>query len=655
MESNSNNIILDLEPISRRFYFPKEKTIYQLLIDSGIQIRTLCGGVGSCGKCKLQIKKGEEILNSPSQSEIEILNTTELAEGWRLACQTKINKAKIKQLKLSKSPQIIVFLPDELLIEDFKILTSGIKKEIRILPNVKKFFISVENASLDNPIPDLERILSAINSISKNQRKIGEYEVELEVLKNISELLKDHSHELTITTLNASKIIHCEPKNKVEENYGVAFDIGTTTIVGYLINLNDGKTYAVASMLNPQTAYGEDVITRITYIKDNRGGLQKLNSIVIEALNKLILKLCSKAKITPSQIFEVSVVGNSVMHHLFLGLNPVNIGLSPYVPVVQQALNITPKNVNLNIHPYGNVYILPLIAGFVGADTIGVILSSKIDEEIDLTLALDIGTNGEIIIGNKDVLATGSCAAGSALEGAHIKDGMRAAGGAIDTINIDPQTLNVSFTTIKNRKPLGICGSGLIDAVAELLKSKVITRSGNFNKELIDSDRFLQKDKTLEFVIVKKTETAIGREITLSQKDIREIQMAKAAFFSGTRILFDYLRKKYKTNYKIEQIFLAGAFGNYINKESAKFIGMIPDITSERIFQIGNAAGSGAINCLLNKELRMKAHNLLEDIDYVEIALEKNFQREYAEALYFPHLNLDFFPNLDVYKDIPKR
>lgn len=655
MENNNNNIILDVEPISRRFYFPKEKSIYHFLIDSGIQIRTLCGGVGSCGKCKLQIKKGKEILNSPSQSEIEILSNTELAEDWRLACQTNINEAKLKHLKLSQPPQVTIFLPDELLIEDFKILTSGIKKEIRIFPNVKKFFISVENASLDNPIPDFERILSVINSISKNQRKTGDYEVELEVLKNIPELLREHSDELTITILNASKIIHCEPKNKVEENYGVAFDIGTTTIVGYLINLNDGKTYAVASMLNPQTAYGEDVITRITYVKDNRGGLQKLNSIVVEALNKLILKLSSKAKINPSQIFEVSVVGNSVMHHLFLGLNPVSIGLSPYVPVVQQALNIPPKNVKLNIHPYGNIYVLPLIAGFVGADTIGVMISSKIDEEIDLTLALDIGTNGEIIIGNKDVLATGSCAAGSALEGAHIKDGMRAAGGAIDTINIDPQTLDVSFTTIKNKKPIGICGSGLIDAIAELLKSRVITRSGNFNKELINSDRFLQKDKNLEFVIAKKTETVIGREITLSQKDIREIQMAKAAFFSGTRIVLDYLRKNYKMSYKIKQILLAGAFGNYINKESAKFIGMIPDIPSERIFQIGNAAGIGAINCLLNKELRMKAQNLLEDVDYVEIALEKNFQREYVEAMYFPHLNLDFFPNLKGYKDIPKR
>ncbi|MFX1268299.1 MAG: ASKHA domain-containing protein, partial [Promethearchaeota archaeon] len=624
-------------------------------IDSGIQIRTLCGGEGTCGKCKLQIKKGKEVLNSPSQSEMEILNKTELAEGWRLACQTKINEVKIKQLKLSKLPHVIIFLPEELLLEDFKILTSGIKKELKIIPNVKKFFINVEDASLNNPIPDFERIISVINSISKNQRKGVDYDVELEVLKNISDILREQSNELTITLLNASKIIHCEPKNKVEENYGVAFDIGTTTIVGYLINLNDGKTYAVASMLNPQTAYGEDLITRITYVKDNKGGLQKLNSIVIEALNKLILNLCSEAKIIPSQIFEISVVGNSVMHHLFLGLNPTSIGLSPYVPVVQQPLNIAPKNVNLNIHPYGNIYLLPLIAGFVGADTIGVILSSKIDEEFDLTLALDIGTNGEIIIGNKDVLATGSCAAGSALEGAHIKDGMRAAGGAIDTIKIDPETLNVSFTTIKNRKPIGICGSGLIDAVAELLKSKVITRSGNFNKEWIDSKRFLEKDKKLEFIIVKKTETAFGREITLSQKDIREIQMAKAAFFSGTRILLDYLRKKYNTNYKIEQIFLAGAFGNYINKESAKFIGMIPDIPSERIFQIGNAAGIGAINCLLNKELRMKAHNLLEDIDYVEIALEKNFQREYAEAMYFPHLNLDFFPNLDVYKDIPKR
>ncbi|GAH69037.1 unnamed protein product, partial [marine sediment metagenome] len=270
------------------------------------------------------------------------------------------------------------------------------------------------------------------------------------------------------------------------------------------INLNDGKIYAVDSKLNSQTAYGEDVITRLTFIKENKKNLQKLNSTVINDLNELISKTCSIAKIKPSQIYEATVVGNSAMHHIFLGLDPINIGLSPFIPVIQKNLNVKAKKLNLNISRNGNIYIAPIIAGFVGADTIGVILSSQIYNEKSITLAIDIGTNGEIIIGNRKFLFVGSCAAGSALEGAHISNGMRAAAGAIDTIKIDPRDFSVSYNTIKDKKPIGICGSGLIDAMAEMLKSKIITRSGNFNREYITHERIIKNDKNIEFIIVKK-------------------------------------------------------------------------------------------------------------------------------------------------------
>jgi len=373
--------------------------------------------------------------------------------------------------------------------------------------------------------------------------------------------------------------------------------------------------------------------------------------MVVEALNEIILKNCAKAKIQSNQIYEATIVGNSVMHHISLGLNPINIGLSPYIPIVQHGLNVKSKELNLNISRQGNVYILPIIAGFVGADTMGVILSSHIDEEKDLTLIIDIGTNGEIILGNKKILATGSCAAGSALEGAHIKDGMRAAAGAIDCIKIDPKDFSASYTTIKDKKAIGICGSGLIDAVSEMLKSKIITRSGNFNKEFVGHERIVKSDKNIEFIIARKDEKNLIKDIKISQKDIRELQMAKAAFYSGTKVILKYLN----VNREIKQVFLAGAFGNYINKENAKFIGMIPDIPSEKIFQIGNAAGIGAQNCLLNKELRNKAENLLKNIKYIEIATKQEFQKEYAEAMYFPHLNLDYFTSLKEYTDIPKR
>lgn len=652
---NYNNIILDFEPVSRRIHLLHDITLYQMLIDSGIRISSLCGGIGSCGKCKVLIQKGLEFLNHPSNAELEFLEKGEIEKGWRLACQCRIDNNKIKQIKQKPTPQFRIFLPHELLIEDFKILTSGLSKGINLNPNIKKFFIQANKPSLDHPIADFENIISnlkqQINNLSINEP----IEIEYNVLKSISEILRTSQFEITLTLMDGNKIIDFEPGNCIEKNFGIAFDIGTTTIVGYLINLNDGKIHAVDSVLNPQTAYGEDVVTRISYINENEDGLQILNSAVIEALNKIIKKTCALAKITPFQIYEATIVGNSVMHHIFLGLSPISIGLSPYIPVIQKGSNFKAKKLNLTTHTEANVYTLPLVAGFVGADTIGVILSSEIDKELDLTLAIDIGTNGEIIIGNRDILAVGSCAAGSALEGAHIKDGMRAAAGAIDSIKIHPENLKVSYTTIKNKKPIGICGSGLIDAVAEMLKSHIISRNGNFNKELIKSNQIIKKDKGYAFILVKKNETSIGKDIIITQNDIREIQMAKGAFFSGTRLILNYLSQKHNLDSNIKQIFLAGAFGNYINKKNAKFIGMIPDIDDDKIFQIGNAAGIGAQYCLMNKELRKKAQNLLNVIKYVEIALEKEFQMEFARAMYFPHLNLDLFPNLKEYKNIPKR
>jgi uncharacterized 2Fe-2S/4Fe-4S cluster protein (DUF4445 family) len=653
----NEKIIIDLEPISRRVYLFEDKSIYEILVKIGIPIRSLCGGSGKCGKCKILFQKGQEYLNSPTDSERNFINNDDIKKGWRLACQSRIDKVYIQTLEREKSsPQFRIYLPDELVLEDFKILTSGVNKDIKLNPNVKKLYIEVDKPTLEKPVPDIERILTSIISIDENIEKADLITIDFDLLKNLSQILRQSNHKITVVIWDNRIIIAAEPGNTVEENFGLAIDIGTTTLVGYLMNLNNGKTYSVASKLNGQTAFGEDLITRITYIKDNEDGLQKLNSVVINNLNDIISKACSKANINPSQIYETVVVGNSVMHHIFLGLNPVNIGLSPYVPIVRKGLNVKSKDLMINMSNQGKVYTLPLIAGFVGADTMGVILSSKIDDEDSLTLAIDIGTNGEIIIGNKEILATASCAAGSALEGAHIEDGMRAAAGSIDSIKIDPETLDVSYTTIKNKKPMGICGSGLIDAVAEMLKAKILNRSGNFNKKNLDHERIIKSDKGLGFILVKKDETNLSKDIKISQHDIRELQMAKAAFYSGMRIILRYLNKSLNKNLKIQQVFLAGAFGNYINKENAKFIGMIPDIPREDIFQIGNAAGMGAQNCLINKDLRKKAEELYEKIQYIEIATKKEFQKEYAEAMYFPHMKLlEFFPSLKEYEDISIR
>ncbi len=627
-----------------------DKPIYDLFLKLNLPIRSICGGLGTCGKCKVLIQKGSEYLNQVTNAEKKFLSNEDLESGYRLACQTKINAKYIDILQELKPPHFRIFLPSELLFEDFNILTFGIRKKTVLNPAIKKFFLDIKKPTLDEPIPDFERVIAEI--IAKdNTIKEDQIEIDFNLINQLPNILRENNHKITLTLWNDNEIIECEPNDTTENNYGIAFDIGTTTIVGYLVNLDNGKVYSLASKLNSQTAYGEDVITRLSFIKNDQKGLQKLNLAVLNDLNNIISKVCEKSKIKSSQIYEATIVGNSVMHHIFLNLDPINIGLSPYIPVIQKGMNIKARTLNLKISKNGYVYIVPIIAGFVGADTVGVILSSNINSQKDLTLAIDIGTNGEIILGNRKFLATGSCAAGSALEGAHISDGMRAAAGAIDTIKIDPQNFDVSYSTIKNKKPIGICGSGLIDAIGEMLRSKILTRSGNFDKEFIDQGRILRRNNNIEFIIAKREETSIGKEIKISQNDIRQIQMAKAAFYSGTRLILKHL----DTKLEIKRVFLAGAFGNYINKYNAKFIGMIPDISDENIFQIGNAAGTGAQSLLLNKDLREKVKKLLKKIQYIEIATKEEFQKEFTDAMYFPHFNLELFPTLKEYNNIPKR
>ena len=655
MKSNDFRIIVDIEPISKRLFYTENESFYDLLVNSGIRVRSLCGGNGTCGKCTILVQEGMNYLNPPTNSEKKILTESEIGENWRLACQCRVKKTSVQSGKTHQPPQIRIFLPKDILVEDFKILTSGKSKKIKLNPNVKKFFIEVNKPSLKHPIPDIERILSSLSSIEDFKGKQSNFSIDIDTVRKIPHILREDQHRISVTLYNNNKIIDCEAGNKTKDCFGIAFDIGTTTLVGYLINLFNGKTYSVASALNPQTAYGEDVISRITFARESPSELAKLNSILIDSLNSIIEETCANANISPSQIYEATVVGNSVMHHFFLNIDPTYIGLSPYVPAVKSDLNIKAKDLNLEISKSGYVYLLPLIAGFVGADTTGLLISSEIDEEQDLTLAIDVGTNGELVIGNKDLLFTGSCAAGSALEGAHITHGMRAAAGAIDTIKIDPRDFKVEYTTINNKKPIGICGSGIIDAAAEMLRTKLLTRSGNFNKELIDHDRIIKEEKNIKFILVNKDETSIKSHITISQSDIRELQMAKGAFFSGARLILNHLNRVNSSELEIKQILLAGAFGNYINKINAKFIGMIPDIPDDKLFQIGNAAGVGAQNCLVNIKLRKKARDLQEKIKYVEIAVEKDFQKEYASAMYFPHLNLDLFSSLKEYAHIPKR
>lgn len=419
-------------------------------------------------------------------------------------------------------------------------------------------------------------------------------------------------------------------------------DVGTSTIVGYLIDLNSGKLMSTSAAVNPQISHGEDIIRRITYCMENQNGLDKLNELVIAALNDIIDKACSNANVKPEEIYELTIVGNTAMHHFFLKLDSKFLGLSPFTPVVKKGVDIKARELGLKVKPGTNVHVLPVIGGFVGADTVGVILSTNLYNEPELTLAIDIGTNGEIVLGNKEHIEVCSCAAGPAFEGGHLKHGMRGTEGAVEKVTIEPDTLDVMYETIGDVPARGVCGSGVVDAVAELFKAGVVLRTGQISD--VKNPRIRKSDNGLEFVLAwsDETEENVG-DIVITQKDIREIQLAKAALYAGASIL---MKRRGILERDIDRVYLAGAFGSYVDKWSAKIIGLYPDIPLDRVKSVGNAAGAGARQVLISSERRRDAEIIAKNAHYLELTVVSEFQNEFLSAMYFPHSYINKFSTI---------
>ncbi|MHC1605677.1 MAG: ASKHA domain-containing protein, partial [Candidatus Methanofastidiosia archaeon] len=499
------------------------------------------------------------------------------------------------------------------LIED-----SGIK--VKLNPAVKRFLLKIPKPTLENPMADFERILTTFK-----KSDFGDIDIDYDILKSVPQVLRKND-DVSFTLLN-KRIIGIE-SGKKRKFYGAAVDIGTTTMVLYLIDLSNGHVVNIASAMNPQIPYGEDVISRITFCVEN--GPQKLQGLAIDKINNMIKQACSTTNVDTNDIFELSIVGNTAMHHLFLGFNSKYLTFSPYVPVIRRSINLKAKELGIDINPCGNVYVLPIVAGFVGADHIGFILSAGIYKSEKIILGIDIGTNGEIVLGNKKKMICCSCAAGPALEGAGISFGMRATDGAIERVKIDKE--NVKVKVIGNKKPIGICGSGIIDAISEMLKSRIADSTGRINE-----DSFVPRTRKdgSEFVLVWASDSGNGEDIVITQKDIRNVQLAKAAIAAGINIL---LKKYGITKDDIEEILIAGAFGSYINPESARNIGLYPNVPCT-IKSVGNAAGAGAKATLISKDLREDVKLISQNIEYVELAAESSFEEEFLNAMIFP----DFF------------
>jgi len=588
-------------------------TVLDAAFSGNIDLASICGAKSLCGKCQVIILRGNENLSPISEQERKHLTEEKLHGGFRLACCAKV------------FGDVVVKIPDSSRIGKQKLVIMGIEPPLTLDPNIKKAYVELAKPTIDDPRADDVRLLKMMNQIGLSPT------IDHEAAKKLPDVLRAGDWKIT-TTVIGEKIVDFEVGNS-RDLYGFAVDIGTTKLAGFLVDLSTGELLNANGMINPQISFGEDVISRISHAMKNNG-IKELQEAIVEAINSLIEQACHITNIHREKIYEVTIAGNTAMHHLFLGINPENIPLSPYTPAMAHSLNVDATKMNIKIHPKGNIHVLPNIAGFVGGDAIAGILATKIYEKNDLRLLIDVGTNSEVVIGCRDSIFVCSTASGPAFEGAHIKQGMRAATGAICSIKINK---DVSFETIDDAKPRGICGSGIIDAVAEMLRVGIIGTAG----EMIDTHpRVTERG----FVIARKDETASGKEdITITQQDIREVQKAKAAIQTGWRIMMNKLGIVERD---IKKIIIAGAFGSFINPASARTIGMLPEVELSRVTFVGNTAGSGTRMTLKSQKERLKADEIGRKVRYIELAAEKDFQMEYINALSMPHANLDYYPQV---------
>jgi len=503
-------------------------------------------------------------------------------------------------------------------------------------PAIRNVVVTLKSPSLKDCQSDVDRLLDTLKPETGCQLNL-----DFEALKKIPIVIREKDWVVTATIWKNQELISIQP-GKVSASYGFAVDVGTTKLAGYLLDLSNGEIVASASTMNPQIPFGEDVISRIRFIMENPENLLQLQRSVIVGINKLIDETCKEANVLAENIYDFCFAGNTAMHHIFLGIPPNHVSLMPYPPALQSSVDVKAREISLKIAKGAYVHALPTIAGFVGGDAVADILATEIHKANELSMLIDIGTNTEIILGNKNKLVACSCASGPAFEGAHIKHGMRASNGAIEQIWINPDNFEVRYKTVEGDKPRGLCGSAIVDAVAELLKNKLIDNNGRFNRN-INTPRLRIMGKSSEFVIAWQNESLTETDISVTQEDIRVVQLAKAAIYTGSYILMKHLGATFND---IEKMYLAGAFGTYVDPLNAKVIGMYPDIPLEKVQFVGNTSGSGARMALLSVDVREEAQKIARSVEYIELGADLNFQNEFLKATYLPHKELDRFPSV---------
>jgi uncharacterized 2Fe-2S/4Fe-4S cluster protein (DUF4445 family) len=666
------------QPSGRRGEVKKGITIIEASRLLGCDIEALCGEKKVCGKCivrieegfyeKYGVESGQKHTTPWQEEEDKFINAEGKAKGLRLGCVTKVQG------------DLLIFVPEE--SRAGKQVVSKAARDIGIdwNPAVRIYYVQVDPPTFEEPTGDFERVCRGL----EREYGLQNLSVDIFALRQLPHALRDGEWSVTVSVWNNKEVIRFRP-GKAEHVYGVAIDVGTTTCAAYFCDLATMEVFDTVSMMNPQCKYGEDVMARITFHMMHEDGLQRMSADIMEGLQSLVdkaieatyppMKKVKKKKgekkdapdefveapeegktylrLTREDIEDVTLGGNTAMHHILLSLEPEFVGMAPFPPVIHHSLDIKARDLNLKINPASYIFILPNEAGFVGADNVGVLICEapyKFDEN---QLIIDIGTNGELVLGNRHKLISSSCATGPALEGAQLSFGMRAAPGAIERIEIDPETHDVNYKVIgrdawrkfskpEEMKAKGICGSGILDVLAELYRAGVITKTGVFAKEQKSNRSRRNPDtKQPEFVLAWKEESSIEKDIVISQKDVRQIQLAKGALYAGCKLM---CRRMGLANPDCVKI--AGAFGAHVDREKALIMGLFPDCEIEMIQSVGNAAGDGCRAALLNVTKRIEANWCSRNVEYIELTVEGDFQQQFMEAMQIPHMT-DEFPHLE--------
>jgi uncharacterized 2Fe-2S/4Fe-4S cluster protein (DUF4445 family) len=661
-DANRDDSLVIFTPSGRRGRFPVGTTVLDAARSLGVDIDSVCGGRGICGRCQVSPGIGEfpkhgitstaDHLSPFAPLEATYREEHGLAGDRRLSCTAMVRG------------DVLVDVPPESQVHR-QVVRKGL--DVRIFavdPVVRLHYVEVTPPELASPTGDLARLFEAL----EREWNLAGLEADLEVIRQLQPALSAGRYGVTVAVHEAHQVIAVWP-GLHEPAYGVAIDVGSTTIAGHLANLTDGEVLASHGVMNPQIRFGEDLMSRVSYAMMHPEGASEMTAAVRKALDGLIATLAMRAGIKRAEILELAIVGNPIMHHLLLGIDPTPLGSAPFALATDRAVRTTAAELGLRAHPGARVYVLPCIAGHVGADTAGVILAEEPHRADRLTLVVDVGTNAEIVLGDRNRLLAASSPTGPAFEGAQISGGQRAAPGAIERVRIDRGTLEPRFRVIgvdawsddpafaaasaapDNPGITGICGSGIIEVVAELFLAGVITSDGVIDGSLAArTPRVIPEGRTFSYVLHDPAGAgASGPRIVITQNDVRAIQLAKAALYAGVRLLMDQLGVD-----EVDEIRLAGAFGSQIDTTHAMILGLIPDCDLARVRSAGNAAGTGALIALLSAAARTEIEGVVRRVEKIETAVEPRFQEHFVEAMAFPHRTASF-PNLARVVELPER